>query len=411
MTAKNAENAGVTGLEGYREQVRAWLAREAPPFSGSAVRRGLSFAEDLALGRRWQAIKAQGGYAAITLPTAYGGGGGSELLKTIFTEEELRYDLPTEYFTISLSHIMAIFLRYCQDEEVKRRLGPLACRGEQIWCQMFSEPTAGTDLAALRLKAVRVGDGWRLDGQKLWTSWAHVAEWGFVVARSDPTVAKHAGLTTFYVNMKEPGIKVRSIRRMVGHPDVNEVFFDNVHVPDAQRLNAVGKGFQTAVEMLMIERYSGVEDECLAGTTLESVVEQARRARLNGGPALDDGEVRALLAEAFIERQGLRSIHRRALLAIAGGKEPGPEGAIRKLLLGRQRQRMGRLALDLLGAEGVYMNPAGSTRTDFAWSWIDPAGRIAGGTDEILLSTLAERILGLPQDYRPDKGIPFNQNA
>jgi alkylation response protein AidB-like acyl-CoA dehydrogenase len=395
-------------LTAYRGDVRAWLAEHAPPFSGD-FRHALSFEEDVALGRRWQALKAQHGYSAITLPKRFGGGGGTELHKIIFTEEELRYHLPTEYFTISLSHVVAIVLRHCQLEQAKDQIGSAACRGDDIWCQMFSEPAAGSDLGAVRLKAEREGDGWRLNGQKLWTSWAQIAEWGFVVTRTDPTALKHAGLTAFYLNMKTPGLRIRPIRRMAGHADVNEVFFDDVYIPDTQRLGAAGKGFNVAVEMLMIERYGGVEDECLAGTTLESVIELAHRSRLNGRPAIEDGEVRSLLADALIERQGLRSIHRRALQAIAAGKEPGPEGAIRKLLLGRQRQRIGRLALDLLGAEGVYMNPQGSTRTDFAWSWIDPAGRIAGGTDEILMSTLAERILGLPQDYRPDKGIPFNQ--
>lgn len=401
-------NAPQIDLDAYRAEARAWLEAHAPPFSG-AFRHALSFEEDVALGRRWQTLKAEHGYAAITLPKKYGGGGGSELHKIIFTEEELRYHLPTKYFTISLSHVVAIFLRYCQDEEQKLQMAPLACRGEHVWCQMFSEPAAGSDLASLRLKAERDGEGWRLNGQKLWTSWAHIAEWGFIVTRTDPTVPKHVGLTTFYLNMHTPGINIRPVRRLAGHADVNEVFFDNVYVPDQQRLGGVGKGFQIAVEMLMMERYGGLEDECVAGTSIESTVELARRSRIGGKPALDDGEVRALLADAFIERQGLRSIHRRALQAIAAGKEPGPEGAIRKLILGRQRQRIGRLALDLAGADGVYMNPQGSTRTDFAWSWIDPAARVAGGTDEILMSTLAERILGLPPDYRPDKGVPFNE--
>lgn len=411
-TDDTQEALGVSAeLHAYRLQARAWLAENAPAFSGE-VRRGLSFAEDLELGRRWQALKQSAGYAAINLPAKWGGGGKSELHKIIFGEEELRYQLPTEYFVISTAQIMAIFLRYAPDQ-IRDELGPLAIRGDQIWCQMFSEPAAGSDLAAVRLKAVRETrdgvEGWKLDGQKLWTSWAQVAHYGFVVARTDGSVVKHKGITTFFVDMSAPGITVRPIRRMAGHDDVNEVFFDDVFIPDTQRLGPENKGFNVAMEMLMVERIAGVYDESIGGVSLDKLIQLARDARIDGTPAMADGQVRAALAQGFIERQGLRNIYRRAMAAIEAGKEPGPEGAIRKLILGRARQRQGALALDLLGAQGAYMDPQGDFRTDFAWSWIDPAGRIAGGTDEILLSTIGERVLGLPQDHRPDKDVPFNQ--
>lgn len=412
-TVADPDQAGASNdeLHAYRLRARRWLAKHASAYSGE-VRSGLTFEQDLALGRRWQALKAEAGYAAINLPREWGGGGATELHKIVFGEEELRYHLPTEYFVISTSQVMAIFLRYAPDE-FKKRLAPPAIRGEQIWCQMFSEPAAGSDLAAVRLKAVRETRdgvaGWRLDGQKLWTSWAQVAHWGFVVARSDATLPKHAGITTFFVDMASKGITVRPIRRMAGHADVNEVFFDGVFVPDGQRLGPEGKGFSVALEMLMIERVAGVYDESCGGVSLDRVVQLARDARIDGRPALADGQVRMALAHAFVERQGLRSIYRRAMAAVEMGREPGPEGAIRKLIMGRARQRLGALALDLLGAQGVCMDPHGDFRTDFAWSWIDPAARIAGGTDEVLLSTVAERVLGLPQDYRPDKNMPFNQ--
>lgn len=393
-------------LQAYRERAVAWLAEHAPKFSGAA-RHGLSVEQDVELGRAWQALKAANGYAAITLPKEYGGAGCSELEKIIFCEEEMRYDLPLAYFGISLGNPVPIMLRYAP-EEVRRRLGPPAVRGEQIWCQLFSEPSAGSDLAALRLKAERKDDGWELNGQKVWTSWAQLADWGVVVARTDPTVPKHAGLTYFFLDMKSPGITVRPIRRLVNDPDLNEVFFDNVFVPDNQRLGGVGEGFKVAVETLMIERYA-VTDESGYGPTLEAFVELAQKSHINGKPAIKDGEVRAAIAQAFVERQGLRSIHRRAITDMANGKMPGPEGAIRKLLLGRTRQQLGAMAVDLMGADGVGMEDDVSSLTDFTRSYMDPILRIAGGTDEVLINTLAERILGLPQDYRPDKGVPFNQ--
>lgn len=393
-------------LTEYREKARRWLAEQAPRFSG-AIRHNLLLEQDVALSRAWQALKAEHGYAAITLPTAYGGAGGSELEKIVFSEEELRYDLPTVYFSISLSNPLPIFLRYAS-ETFKQQLAAPAIRGEHIWCQLFSEPAAGSDLAALRLKAERQGDGWLLNGQKLWTSWAQLADWGVIVTRTDSSVPKHAGLTYFFLNMKSAGITVRPIRRLVGHPDLNEVYFDNVFVPDDQRLGDIGGGFKVAVETLMIERY-GVTDEAADSPPLEAFVELARTARINGEPALRDAQVRTAIAQAFVERQGLRSIHKRAMSAIAAGREPGPEGAIRKLLIGRTRQNLGALAMDLLGAEGLRLDPGSQSSRDFTHAWLDPSVRIAGGTDEILLNTLAERVLGLPQDYRPDKGTPFNQ--
>lgn len=394
-------------LEVYRSKAVAWLTAHAPRFSGTQ-RHGLSFEQDLALGREWQALKAANAYAGITLPLVYGGGGGSELEKIIFSEEEMRYDLPLVYFGVSLGNPVPMMLRYAPEAQ-RCRLGPPAIRGEQIWCQLFSEPGAGTDLAALRLRAERHGDGWLLNGQKVWTSWAQIADWGIVVTRSDPTVPKHAGLTYFYLDMKTPGITVRPIRRLVDDPDLNEVFFDNVFVPDAQRMGEVGAGFRVAVETLMIERYS-VTDESGYGPPLEAFVALAKATMLNGMPAFEDGEVRAVITQVFVERQGLRSIHRRAVKAIAAGKAPGAEGAMRKLLLGRMRQRLAALALDLLGADGVRLDAQMTPVRDFALAWLDPSLRIAGGTDEVLINTLAERILGLPQDYRPDKGVPFNQS-
>jgi alkylation response protein AidB-like acyl-CoA dehydrogenase len=394
-------------LQAYQDKAVAWLAENAPAYAG-AVRKGLSFEQDLALGRAWQALKAANGYAGITLPVAYGGAGCTELEKIVFSEAEMRYELPLNYFSISLGNPVPIMLRYAAEED-RLRLGPAAMRGDEIWCQLFSEPAAGTDLAALRLRAEPCDGGWKLNGQKVWTSWAQVADWGVVIARTDPTVPKHAGLTYFFLNMKSPGVTVRPIRRLVDDPDLNEVFFDDVFVQDSQRLGAVGAGFRVAVETLMIERYS-VTDESGYGPTLDAFVELAKRTMLNDRPAFEDGEVRAVITQAFVERQGLRSIHRRAIAAIAAGKEPGAEGAMRKLLLGRTRQRLAALALDLMGADGVRLDDDATAVRDFALSWLDPSLRIAGGTDEVLVNTLAERILGLPQDYRPDKGVPFNQS-
>jgi len=398
----------VESLSEYVDRARAWLAALEPRF-GAEARKGLSVEQDLALAREYQTLKSEAGYACITLPREIGGGGGTELHKILFTQEESKYDYPTVYFGVSLGMPVPMMLRYA-DQETIQRLIPPSIRGELIWAQLFSEPAAGSDLAALRTRAVRDGDGWRIDGQKLWTSWAQFADYAIGVFRTDPTVAKHAGLTFFWLDMKSPGITVKEVRKLAGKTsEINEVFFDNVYVPDSQRMGEVGAGFRVAIETLMIERYS-VTDENMGGPSLYDVAKFAANARINGRPALDDGQVRHALADALVERQGLRSIHRRALNAMAAGEEPGPEGSIRKLRLARRRQIIAELSLDLLGAQGIALDPEVSRAQDAAWSWIEiPGGRIAGGTDEILRNTIAEKVLGLPQDYRPDKKVPFNQ--
>ena len=395
-------------LEQYRHQVINWLAEHAPAYCGEA-RKGLSLEQDVALGKAWQALKAEHGYACITLPREYGGGGASELHKVIFCEEEMRYDLPLQYFSISVNNPLPIFLRYAP-QEWRQRLGPATIRGDLIWCQLFSEPSAGSDLASLRLKAEPCEGGWMLNGQKVWTSWAQIADWGVVIARSDPSLPKHAGLTYFFLDMKSPGVSVRPIRRLGDECDLNEVFFDDVFIPDEQRLGDVNGGFRVAVETLMIERYA-VTDESGYAPTLETFIELAQHSRMDGHSAVYDPKVRSKIVEVFVERQGMRAIHKHALEAFTSGQAPGPEGSIRKLLLGRLRQSLGQLAMDIMGANAVRLLPGTHPINDFTRAWQDPSLRIAGGTDELLLNTLAERILGLPQDHRPDKGQPFNANS
>lgn len=386
-------------LDQYRQECRRWLAEYAP---ACLVRDGMSTDEEIALARQWQSMKADAGFAAITLPTEYGGAGKSELHKIVFSEEEMRYRLPRQYFIISLSNALPTFLHYAQSEKLKRELGPKAIRGEQLWCQMFSEPSAGSDLAAVRLKAERDGDDWVLNGQKLWTSWAQIADWGVVLTRTDPTVPKHKGLSYFFVNMKTPGIEVRPLKRFTGDQDLNEVFFNDVRIPDSQRLGDINGGFMVAIHTLMMERYAVSS----VNAPLDEIIELAKHTTVGGKPAILDSGIRETIADTFVEQQGLRNIHRRAVQAISEGGSPGPEGAIRKLLMGESLLRAGKLAMDLQGPQGLRAD----SDSRFARSWLNaPVLRIAGGTDEVLKNTVAERILGLPQEMRPDKGKAFNE--
>jgi alkylation response protein AidB-like acyl-CoA dehydrogenase len=398
----------VSTFETYRSDARSWLESMAPTF-GRPARRGLSEAEDLALGRRYQRAKFDAGYAGINWPVDFGGQGLTHIENVAFAAEEMPFGMPNIYFGISLGMPVPILMRFGHDKEFARERTLAALKGEEIWCQLFSEPSGGSDLAALRLKAEPDGNGWRLNGQKLWTSWAHYSDYGVIVARTDPTVAKHKGLTYFWVDMKAPGVDVRPIKLAGGDSHVNEVFFDNVRVEDNQRMSEVGGGFAVAMATLMIERYVAT-DSAGFGPHLDLFVSLAKDVAINGRPAIEDGRVRSAIARNHAMRAGLDAITARAMLMMQAGMEPGPEGSLNKLVAVRSRQKLSELAIDLQGAPGMAFDPHAFGKEDWTFSWLNaPTGRIAGGSDETLLNTIAERILGLPQDHRPDKGIPFNQ--
>lgn len=396
-------------IERYREDARAWLEARASTF-GCEARRGLSEADDLALGRRWQAEKVAGGYAAISWKKEHGGQGLGHLEKLAFEQEEMKHGFPNDYFGVSLGMPVPIALRYLHTDWMQER-ALKALKGEEIWCQLFSEPSAGSDLAGLRTRAEQdpaTGD-WIINGQKLWTTWAQYSDYGVIVTRTDPTAQKHKGLTYFWIDMKAPGVTVRPVKLAEGRSEVNEVFFDDVRVPDAQRFGPVGGGFGVAMETLMIERYQAT-DPAGFGPALDLFVEEAKTVMIRGRAAIEDGRVRERIARTYAQQSALAAIHHRALLSIAAGMQPGPEGSVHKLVSVRARQKLSEFAMDLKGVEGARYDEGMTRKEGWAKSWMTaPTGRIAGGADEMLLNTIAERILGLPQDHRPDKGVPFNQ--
>ena len=397
----------MTDIQAYRDQAKAWLATQIAEF-GAAARKGLNEDQDLALGRRWQATKYAAGYSGITWPKAHGGQGLSPLEKLAFEQEEIKHGFPNSYFGISLGMPVPIMLRYAPLPWSRER-AEAALRGDEIWCQLFSEPAAGSDLAGLRTRAVKDGDDWVINGQKLWTSYAHLSDYAVIVVRTDPTVLKHRGLTYFWLNMKSPGVTVLRIKLADGGSHVNEVFFDDVRVPDSQRMGAVGGGFGVAMETLFIERYSAT-DPAGFGPPLDLFVELANMVEINGKPASQDGRIRKELARNFAMRSALESINRRAQLSMEAGMEPGPEGSLHKLVSVRSRQKLSELAIDLQGVAGLAWEADAEVKANWTASWMNaPTGRIAGGADEMLLNTIAEKILGLPQDHRPDKAVPFDQ--
>ena len=398
----------MSDLEAYRAKAAAWLESMAPTY-GKEARRGLSETDDLALARRYQAAKFEAGYAGINWPAEYGGQGLGHLEKVTFDSEEMKHGFPNAYFGISLGMPVPILMQFGEDKAFVKERVLKALRGEEIWCQLFSEPAGGSDLAGLRTKAEADGNGWKINGQKVWTSWAQYSDYGVIVVRTDPNVPKHKGLTYFWVDMKAPGVTVRPIKLAGGDSHVNEVFFDDVKVDDDHRMSPVGGGFAVAMATLMIERYVATDSGGF-GPHLDLFIALAKDTNLNGKPAIADGRIRQQIARNYAMRNGLNSITARAMAMMQAGMVPGPEGSLNKLVSVRSRQKLSELAIDLQGSDGFAFDGHASPKDNWTSSWINaPTGRIAGGADEMLLNTIAEKILGLPQDHRPDKRVPFNQ--
>jgi alkylation response protein AidB-like acyl-CoA dehydrogenase len=391
----------------YRKQVQDWLAANAPrkPIGGDPEGGG----DSMAASKAWQAKKAAAGYACITWPKEWGGQGGSPIQQVIFNEEEAKYPIPPNQFQIGLGMCVPTVMTFA-DQATKERFGGPAIRGEEIWCQLFSEPSGGSDVAAARTKAERAGDGsgdWLISGQKVWTTGAQFSDYGIVIVRTDPNVPKHKGLTMFWIDMKDPGIEVKPIHQMSGGSGFNEVFFTDVRVKDSQRLGPVGEGWKVSLVTLMNERLA------VGGATgmgWSQFLEVARNTPgLDGGSALKDQALREKLADWYVQAEGLRHTRNRTMTALSRGQTPGPESSIGKIVSATQMQDLANTALEMLDQYGIIDDPElAPMRGGFQSSvMFAPGLRIAGGTDEILKNIIAERVLGLPGDIRVDKDVPF----
>jgi alkylation response protein AidB-like acyl-CoA dehydrogenase len=390
--------------QAFRAEVRTWLEANAPTADELAGMDGMARA------KFWQKRKADAGWACIRWPKEYGGRDASAIENVIFGQEEAKVDVPeTGVFSIGQGMAAPTMMAYASEEQ-KQQFIPRLASGEDVWCQLFSEPAGGSDLAALRTKAERDGDDWIINGQKIWTSGAHYSDWAILVVRSDPDVPKHKGLTYFFLDMKSPGIEVKPIKQISGDANFNEVYFTDVRIPDAQRLGDVGQGWQVALTTLMNERASiGAGG---GGTKFESVKGLAESVTINDRPAIEDSHVRAKLATWYMQESGLKYTIYRTLSALSRGAVPGPENSIGKYVAGKKTQDMASFAIDLLEQEGIVrdrdQNAQFSTLFQDTYMSI-PGLRIAGGTDEIMANIIAERVLGLPQEPRMDKGVPFTQ--
>ena len=393
----------------FRARTREFLDKTVArrkPGEVAGYRRGQDAPDAIASARAYQRAKFDHGFAGISWPKEWGGQGGSQIQQVIFNEEEAQYKTLAGIFTIGLGMCMPTICTWGTPEQ-RDRYAPAALKADELWCQLFSEPAGGSDLAALRTRAVRDGDDWVINGQKIWTSGAHYCDWGIIVTRTNPDVPKHEGLTFFFLDMRTPGIEIRPIKQMSGSSHFNEVYFTDVRIPDSQRLGPVGAGWRVAITTLMNERYAAGENP---GPDFEELLEVARIVDLEDGPAIDNPAVKEKLAEFYVRSQGLRYTKFRAMTSLSRGQTPGPESSIGKLVSASKLQDIAAYGLDLLGMGGAEMGPdmplAGLFEEALLYA---PAMRIAGGTDEILRNIIAERVLGLPADMRADKGMPFRE--
>jgi alkylation response protein AidB-like acyl-CoA dehydrogenase len=397
----------------FRTEAKAWIDANAPSefeaelSKASLGRIKLQKHDIVEVAKAWQKKKADGGWVCLHWPKEYGGRGATPVERVIWQQEEGVYFKLTSPFQIGEGMCGPTLMAYGSEAD-KRRYLPRIASGEEIWCQLFSEPSGGSDVAGLRTRAERDGDHWIINGQKIWTSGAHYADYGILITRTDPTVPKHKGLTMFYIDMKSAGVEIRPIKQANGMQEFNEVFFTNLRIPDKQRLGAVGDGWNVSLTTLMNERMSiGAR----LATGFPELFEFCSNLMTDDGLAIDDRATRSKLANWAVKASGLKYTSYRAISALSKGERPGPENSIGKLVAGSMLQDIAMYAMDLQGAGGMLTDPeAAEAAGQFqAMLMSSPSVRIAGGTDEILRNIIAERVLGLPGDIRVDKDVPFNK--
>lgn len=356
-------------------------------------------AAQLEMAKAWQRTKFDAGWAAPHWPAEFGGQGRSGIEAGVVAEEEAAFDVAANFFVVGIDMAGPTLMAHGTPEQQKRFLEPML-RGDETWCQLFSEPGSGSDLASLGTRAARDGDDWVLTGQKVWTSSAHTSDWAICLARTDPTVAKHAGITYFLVDMRAPGVVVRPLRQIDGAIHFNEVFLDGVRVPHDRVVGDVGDGWRVAMTTLTAERTS------IGGggqTGWREVAELARRFDRADDPLLRQ-EIARLATREMIQRW----LVYRARTAVAKGGLPGPEASILKLVNSLQVEHLGALVMSIQGATGTLWHddaPDGGFWQDiFLFQW---SSRIGGGTENIQRNILAERVLGLPREPDPLKGHPW----
>ncbi len=390
----------------FRAKCRAWLDANAElktKKTNSTKNMNVGNKSLLEAAAEWQKKKYDAGWAMIHWPKEFGGIGATPIERIIWAQEESKFNVPKGVYEIGLGMAGPVMMEYATDEQKERYLPPMA-EGKEIWCQLFSEPSAGSDVAGLRSKAVQDGENWIVNGQKVWTSGAHFSDYGILVVRHDPGLEKHKGLTFFFVDMKSPGIEVKPIKQLTGGSSFNEVYFNDVVIPDSQRLGEIGDGWKVAITTLMNERLAVGDAD---GVDANEAFELAKKHDKDGEQLIDNNAVRESIADWYCEASGLKNTKLRTMSALSRGDTPGPEASITKIVSANKLQAIGNFGMDSSDMSGMLMDEE-SDFIKFQMAWMGAAGlRIAGGTDEILKNIIAERVLGLPQEARADKGLAF----
>jgi alkylation response protein AidB-like acyl-CoA dehydrogenase len=353
----------------------------------------------------WARIAA-GGYVVPTWPEEHGGLGAPPALGTAIARMLGRYKMPRFHNPVGVDLAGPALLRWGTDEQQRRYLRPIAAY-EEIWCQLFSEPGAGSDLAGLATRAVRDGDTWVVRGQKVWSSLADISSFGLLLARTDPEVPKHQGITAFILPLSIEGVTVRPLRQLTGDAEFSEVFLDDARLDDTLRLGPVGEGWRVALSVLMNERQSiAGSGAALPGTVSgRSVMALVRRHAPIVDPVL-----RQRIVQAYVEDRVVALSNQRAAAKRRAGQAPGPEGSIGKLLFSEHTQRLQNLAVDLEGAAAQAWPDDDRWLRNTAWSFLRVRSKtIAGGTSEVQRNVLGERVLGLPREPDVDRSVPWSE--
>jgi alkylation response protein AidB-like acyl-CoA dehydrogenase len=384
----------------FRAEARAWLEANAIPkgspddFSAGHFSGNIDADEYVKRCRWWQGQLHEGGWAGISWPAAFGGRGGKPIEEAIFGEEQAKWGVSAGIFAVAHGMVAPTLMQHATHEQQERFLAPML-RGEQLWCQLFSEPDAGSDLASLTTKAERDGDEFIVNGQKVWTSNAQSSEWAILIARTNPDAPRHAGITFFVVDMATPGIDVRPLRQINGEAHFNEVFLNDVRVPAANVVGDIDDGWKVAVTTLSNERVtiaggSGISDP-------DRVLTLARTLGKDTDPLF-----RQKFTQSWIRNEIIRYLRMRSRTALSQGRRPGPEASIMKLAYARYVKHLGALAIELQGPYGALLHPDALADGVLQQKFINAVqSSIGGGTDEIQHNIVGERVLGLPREPKP----------
>jgi alkylation response protein AidB-like acyl-CoA dehydrogenase len=391
----------------FRAEARAWLEQHATPLDDDAVSPQGSYGasglqEHMDRSREWQRTLYQEGWAGITLPKEYGGRGGTGMQQAIFNEEQAKFDVSVGAFSVAVSMVVPTLIAHGTEQQKKEHIDAIL-RGDELWCQLYSEPGAGSDLASLGTRAVLDGDEYVVNGQKVWNSFAQFADYGILLARTDPDQPKHRGITYFVVDMNTSGIDVRPLVQITGVAHFNEVFLTDVRIPADNVLGDVNDGWRVAQTTLGNER--AMIGGAQGGRQLDDIIRLARHMGVTNDPV-----VRQQLAQTIIRAGVIKYLGFRLRTAMSKGRMPGPEASVLKLAYSQHLAKTGDLVMSLIGPNATLWGddaPDNARWQDqFLSQW---ASRIGGGTDEVQRNVIGERVLGLPRDPVTDKDVPWRE--